>query len=101
VGNPLASKARWVASITCGPSTWGELVPSPIGRFRSAKFSQDSRKSPSYFSQLCVQFFLFGHKLQCLIEKSFFFGFADVLGLVSTRISAGSSDSGHFTIFLI
>jgi hypothetical protein len=63
--------------------------------------SQDSRKSPSYFSQLCVQSFLFGHKLQCLIEKSFFFGFADVLGVVSRRISAGSSDSGHFTIFLI
>ena len=43
----------------------------------------------SYFSQLSVQSFLFGHKLQFLIEKSFFFGCDDGLGLVSTRISAG------------
>jgi hypothetical protein len=55
-------------------------------------------KPANYFSQLSVQPFRFGHKLQFLIEKSFFLGFADGLGLVSTRISAGSSDSGHLTI---
>jgi len=55
--------------------------------------------TPSYFSQLSVQPFLFGHKLQFLIEKSFFLGFAEGPGVVSTRISAGWSDSGHLTIF--
>jgi hypothetical protein len=30
-----------------------------------------------------------GHKLQFLIEKSFFFGFEEELGEASTRISAG------------
>jgi hypothetical protein len=46
-------------------------------------------KSTTYFSQLCVQPFLFGHKLQFLIEKSFFLGFDDRLGAASTVISAG------------
>jgi hypothetical protein len=58
-------------------------------------------KPASYFSQLCVQSFLFGHRLQFLIEKRFFFGFAGVLGVVSTTISASSSVSGHLTIFLV
>jgi hypothetical protein len=35
-----------------------------------------------------VQPFLFGHKLQFLIEKSFFLGFDDGLGAASTTISA-------------
>jgi hypothetical protein len=58
------------------------------------------KDSPGYFSQLCVQPFFFGHKLQFRIEKSFFLGFDDVLGVLSTRISAGSSNSGHLTTFL-
>jgi hypothetical protein len=59
-----------------------------------------NKKAASYFSQLCVQPFLLGHKLQFLIEKSFFFGFNGEPGEVSTRISAGSPDSGHLTTFL-
>jgi hypothetical protein len=47
-----------------------------------------------------VQPFLLGHKLQCLIEKSFFFNFTGEPGEVSTRISAGSPVSGHLTTFL-
>jgi hypothetical protein len=47
-----------------------------------------------------VQPFLFGHKLQFLIEKSFFFGFNGEPGEVSIRISAGSPVSGHLTTFL-
>jgi len=46
-------------------------------------------KPPSYFSQLSVQPFLFGHKLQFLIENGFFLGFDDGPGVESTRISAG------------
>jgi hypothetical protein len=46
-------------------------------------------KTGNYFSQLCVHPFLLGHKLQSLIEKRFFLGFPDGLGVVSTRISAG------------
>jgi hypothetical protein len=47
-----------------------------------------------------VQPFLFGHKLQFLIEKRVFFGFNGEPGEVSTRISAGSPVSGHLTTFL-
>jgi hypothetical protein len=36
-----------------------------------------------------VQPFLFGHKLQFLIEKRFFLGFDEALGVASTIISAG------------
>jgi hypothetical protein len=46
-----------------------------------------------------VQFFRFGHKLQLRMEKSFFSGFDDALGVLSTRISAGWSNSGHLTTF--
>jgi hypothetical protein len=57
-------------------------------------------KMTSYFSQVCVQPFLLGHKLQFLIEKRFFFGFNRAPGEVSTRISAASPVSGHLTTFL-
>jgi len=60
-------------------------TPSSIG----VGFFLALKGALGYFSQLSVQPFLFGHKLQFLIEKSFFLGFADGLGLVSTRISAG------------
>ena len=53
---------------------------------RSPLLFSKKKKSASYLSQLCVQPFLFGHKLQFLIEKSFFLGFDDGLGVVSTRI---------------
>jgi hypothetical protein len=39
--------------------------------------------------------------LQFRIEKSFFLGFDDAGGVRSTRISAGSPDSGHLTTFLV
>jgi hypothetical protein len=45
--------------------------------------------SPSYFSQLCVQPFRLGHKLQFLIEKGFFLVFDDAPCAASTIISAG------------
>jgi hypothetical protein len=39
--------------------------------------------------QPCVQPFFFGHKLQFLIEKGFFFGFNGEPGEASPRTSAG------------
>jgi hypothetical protein len=47
------------------------------------------KKSSGYLTQPSVQPFFFGHKLQFLIEKNFFFGFDGEPGEASTRISAG------------
>jgi hypothetical protein len=55
----------------------------------SIGFALFHQNEAAYFSHVCVQPFLLGHKLQFLIENSFFLGFEVELGARSTRISAG------------
>jgi len=57
--------------------------------FAASDFPTRGRVRPNYFSQLWVQPLRLGHKLQLLIENSFFWGFGDALGLASMTISAG------------
>src|SRR3990172_4932577 len=64
------------------------LPPRSLGAAGSAALRK-KEKTVNYFSQLCVQPFFLGHRLQFLIEKSFFLGFDVGLGAQSTRISAG------------
>jgi hypothetical protein len=59
----------------------------PVQWIFSQPFSR--KKSSGYLRQLSVQPFFFGHKLQFLIEKNFFFGFDGEPGEASTRTSAG------------
>ena len=47
------------------------------------------KNEATYFSHVCVQPFLLGHKLQFLIENSFFLGLEVEPGVRSTKISAG------------